>query len=162
MTGEMLFSQPVRCKSRNLPLISCTKIFPRLSPQSYSDWLFWVVGSVSAGKRRKLWYSTHWDGRNRGTHNTRVTAKYSEASQPSDYPAHEWNNYLRFSRYRLQPARLQPAELHMWHSVAGQVAQENTKHRDCSYMRWAREYARKTIGETHAWRLQLRWVLLTL
>lgn len=66
------------------------------------------------------------------------------------------------SRYRLQPARLQSSKLHMWHSVAGQVAHEDTKHGDRSYVRWAREYARKTIGETHTWRPQLRWVFATL
>lgn len=148
--------------------VYCLFHVAKFSRAFHFSWLVQeVVGSVSAGKGR----------------NQRCTRSLRRKKQPCKCRERGWSptpqkvanllvrfinqhmneiTVLRYSSCRLQPTRLQPSELHMWHSVAGQVAQENPQHRDCSYVQWARGYARKTIGKTHAWRLQLRWVVLTL
>ena len=169
MIAKTLFSQPIRCKIRSLLFMSRTKIFPRLSPQLTFAMIgrseSWVLFRPEKNGSCICDAQAHWDERNnRAMQRTRVATEYAEGSQPSDniyQSVHEWNNItvLRYSPYRLQPTRLQPSELYMWHSVAGQVAQEDTKYGDCSYMRWASEHARETIGETHAWRCQLRWAI---
>ena len=164
MIAKILFSQPIRCKSRSLLFISRSKIFPRLSLQLTCAG---SRGFCFGGKRTEPVMHTLAK-----TKETTVQCRERGWSPTPQKVANllvrfinqhmNERTVLRYSSYQLQPTRLQPSELHMWHSVAGQVAQENPQHWDCSYVQWARGYARKTIGKTHAWRLQLRWVVLTL
>lgn len=167
-TNEILFSQPVRCRSWNLLLISRTKNFPRLLPAVVQ----WSVAQSHpfrfSGKRREA--VKHKLVQTKGTV-TFIERRWSlnmlKLNNLLIKLISQDMNLITFlkcerSLYRLQPARLQSSKLHMWHSVAGQVAHEDTKHGDRSYVRWAREYAKKTIGETHTWRPQLWWVFVTL
>ena len=97
MIAKILFSQPIRCKSRSLLFISRSKIFPRLSLQLTCAG---SRGFCFGGKRTEpvMHTLTKTKETTLQMQRTRVIADYTEGSQPSGkiyQPTYEWNNCFK-------------------------------------------------------------------